>query len=387
MNLFSCYFFILFISCYGLAKTTTQNFTSIFSFGNSYTDTGNYQILAASAGLLNSNVEFPPYPYGFTFFGHPAGRFCDGRLTIDFIAKEFGLPFIQPSKEKNASFTQGANFAVAAAPAFPVEFFEKNGFVNYQLLRSSLDYQLAWFEEKKSSLCNTTAECFQYFSKSLFIFGEFGVNDYTLLLLAGKSVQEVTNSYAPQVVKLISVAVEKVINDGASIVAVAGQPPAGCVPVILTLFASSNKEDYEPDTGCLKEYNGLAMYHNSLLHQDVIRLRGKYPRVKISYTDYYYPIINVVKSPGLYGFINTPLQVCCGKDGPYNFNISENCGMPGVTACPNPSTYLHWDGAHLTEAAYRYISSTWLDGPYADPPLKKIAQLESTSINISKECQ
>ncbi|KAJ4794662.1 GDSL esterase/lipase [Rhynchospora pubera] len=144
------------------------------------------------------------------------------------------------------------------------------------------------------------------------------------------------------------------------------------MPVILTLFASSNKEDYEPDTGCLKEYNGLAMYHNSLLHQDVIRLRGKYPRVKISYTDYYYPTINVVKSPGLYGFIDTPLQVCCGKGGPYNFNISENCGMPGVSACPNPSAYLHWDGAHLTEAAYRYISSTWLDGPYADPPLKRL---------------
>ncbi|KAJ4765797.1 GDSL esterase/lipase [Rhynchospora pubera] len=364
MDLIFFYFFILFISSYGLAKPINQNFTSIFSFGNSYTDTGNYQILAARAGLLNSSVEFPPYPYGITFFGQPAGRFCDGRLIIDFIAEVYSLPFLQPSKAQNASFTHGANFAVAAASAFPVEFFEKNGFVNNQLLRSSLNYQLEWFEDQKSSLCNTTAECIQYFRKTLFIFGEFGVNDYTLLLLAGKSVQEVTNSYAPQV--------ERVINDGASILAVAGQPPAGCVPVILTLYASSNKEDYEPDTGCLKEYNRLAMYHNSLLHQDVIRLREKYPQVKISYTDYYNPIINAVKSPSLYGFINTPLQVCCGKDGPYNFNISENCGMPGVSACPNPSAYLHWDGAHLTEAANRYISSTWLDGPYADPPLKTL---------------
>ncbi|KAJ4794666.1 GDSL esterase/lipase [Rhynchospora pubera] len=157
MDLIFFYFFILFISCYGLAKPINQNFTSIFSFGNSYTDTGNYQILAARAGLLNSSVEFPPYPYGITFFGQPAGRFCDGRLIIDFITEVYSLPFLQPSKAQNASFTHGANFAVAAASAFPVEFFEKNGFVNNQLLRSSLNYQLEWFEDQKSSLCNTTA--------------------------------------------------------------------------------------------------------------------------------------------------------------------------------------------------------------------------------------
>lgn len=64
-------------------------------------------------------------------------------------------------------------------------------------------------------LCNThqliykhMAECKQYFSTALFTFGEFGQNDYSFMLQAGVGVQEVRNTYVPQVVQLISAAVE-----------------------------------------------------------------------------------------------------------------------------------------------------------------------------------
>ncbi|KAJ3694235.1 hypothetical protein LUZ60_009715 [Juncus effusus] len=160
------------------------------------------------------------------------------------------------------------------------------------------------------------------------------------------------------------------IGDGAVILAISGQLPTGCVPLFLTLFPSSNKLDYESNTGCLKIYNDLATYHNLLLSQELMRLRGKYPHVKISYTDYYDPVQNIVKNSEKFGFSSTPLQVCCGKDGPYNWNIAEVCGMPGVPACSTPSTYLNWDGVHLTEAAYKYIADGWLHGPFADPPIK-----------------
>lgn len=51
------------------------NFPAIFNFGDSNSDTG---------GLSASLIPTTP-PYGETFFHMPAGRFCDGRLTIDFI--------------------------------------------------------------------------------------------------------------------------------------------------------------------------------------------------------------------------------------------------------------------------------------------------------------
>lgn len=59
-------------------------YSSIFSFGDSYTDTGNKVILfgPSTPGLL---INKPPY--GMTFFGHPNGRLSDGRLVIDFIGK------------------------------------------------------------------------------------------------------------------------------------------------------------------------------------------------------------------------------------------------------------------------------------------------------------
>ncbi|XP_078174248.1 GDSL esterase/lipase At1g28600-like [Carex rostrata] len=365
---FICAFFFFFVVSYGHAKQNSQKpYSSIYAFGDSYTDTGNFvAMLGSGPGIWINNL-----PYGETFFGYPTGRCSDGRLIIDFIAEEFGLPLVPPYQaDHNRSFVQGANFAVAGATAINVEFFEQNNFVSFPLLRNSLNYQLQWFDEVKISLCNCTDECKGFFNTSLFTFGEFGANDYSFILQAGKSIEEVMNTYVPQVIQLISNAIEKVIGDGAITVAVAGQLPTGCVPLFLTLFASSNKLDYDPDTKCLKAYNDLATYHNLLLVKELGRLRGKYPHTNIMYTNYYDPVINIVKHPDHFDFISTPLQTCCGKDGPYNWNATEICGMPGVSACQTPSTYLHWDGVHLTEAAHRYISTTWLNGPHAIPPIK-----------------
>lgn len=102
---------------------------------------------------------------------------------------------------------------------------------------------------------------------------------------------------------------QKVIGDGAITVAVAGQLPTGCVPLFLTLFASSNKLEYEADTKCLKAYNDLATYHNLLLVKELGRLRGKYPHAIIIYTNYYDPVINIVKHPDHFGNLSISLNI------------------------------------------------------------------------------
>jgi hypothetical protein len=60
-----------------VAASTDFNFPAVFNFGDSNSDTG---------GRVAAGFESIFPPYGSTFFGGPAGRFCDGRLVIDFLS-------------------------------------------------------------------------------------------------------------------------------------------------------------------------------------------------------------------------------------------------------------------------------------------------------------
>ncbi|KAI3439997.1 Pyruvate decarboxylase, partial [Psidium guajava] len=84
---------LILLQCCLALKTNSAilyKYESIFNFGDSLSDTGNF--IRSAAGL----PVLPNFPYGKTYFGHPTGRFSDGRLIIDFIAEAVGLPFLKP---------------------------------------------------------------------------------------------------------------------------------------------------------------------------------------------------------------------------------------------------------------------------------------------------
>ncbi|KAL0918661.1 hypothetical protein M5K25_010684 [Dendrobium thyrsiflorum] len=66
------------------ASAVDFNYPAIFNFGDSNSDTG--ELVAGIGDILDP-------PYGQTYFQRPAGRFCDGRLIIDFLSDFFLLRF------------------------------------------------------------------------------------------------------------------------------------------------------------------------------------------------------------------------------------------------------------------------------------------------------
>ncbi|XWS69095.1 hypothetical protein CRYUN_Cryun04dG0149900 [Craigia yunnanensis] len=67
-----------------LGQSSGCDFPAIFNFGDSNSDTG---------GKYAAFHRIPE-PNGDTFFQTPTGRYCDGKVIIDFIVEKLGLPYL-----------------------------------------------------------------------------------------------------------------------------------------------------------------------------------------------------------------------------------------------------------------------------------------------------
>jgi phospholipase/lecithinase/hemolysin len=124
------------------AEALPQYYDAMFSFGDSFSDTGNFVII--NSGKIPNIPKFPP----------PYARCSNGRLLIDFLAEAFGLPLLPPSANKGTNFTQGANFAVMGATALDLQYFKDNNVWSIPPFNTSMGVQLQWFEEVKSTICS-----------------------------------------------------------------------------------------------------------------------------------------------------------------------------------------------------------------------------------------
>ncbi|XP_074287702.1 acetylajmalan esterase-like [Silene latifolia] len=319
---------------------------AIYQFGDSISDTGN---LMHEVGPV---VCARP-PYGQTFFHHPTGRCSDGLLMIDNFAWALKLPFLSPYLDKFGNFSHGANFAVVGATALDVSYLKFRNITAFGT-PSSLLVQLGWFKSHLATICLNPSECKQRMGNALFIVGGIGGNDYISGLSAGKTIQQL-RSLVPHVVQAISTVIREVIYLGARRIVVPGSFPAGCMPTCLAAFGSNDPAMYD-ELGCLKIWNDFASFHNFQLQQAIISLQQHYPGVKIIYGDYFSALRLLLLNGGSLGFDRKGLyEPCCIM-----------CGSDGVTACPNPSGRVSWDGLHLTQHAYQFI---------ADQLLKQIMML------------
>ncbi|XP_047331877.1 acetylajmalan esterase-like [Impatiens glandulifera] len=326
---------------------------SIYVLGNAFSDTGNII-------RLNPNALPARLPYGQTI-GRATGRLSDGLLIIDYIAKALELPLTPPSLDTTASFDKGASFAVDGGTALNNSFFAERGIQLIVPQTIPLYQQLEWFETNINNYCatkETESDCVKNrLQKSVIFVSVMGDDDFNNAFVSGKSISEV-QTYVPLIVRSIIDVVKEIIKLGGKRIVVPGNIPIGCRPAYLTLFSNGTNNTNGYDLfGCLRSFNVFVELYNHDLQTALISLQQEFPQAIILYEDFYNAFRSLLLGAPLLGFKReTLVKACCGIGGQYNFDLNRMCGSIGTTACPNPSTYISWDGVHLTQEAYRRIS-------------------------------
>lgn len=95
---------------------------------------------------------------------------------------------------------------------------------------------------------------------------------------------------------------QELIDLGAVTILVPGNLPLGCNPVLLTMYETTDKAEYD-EAGCLKWFNKLFEYHNELLQIELNKLQVAYPFTNIIYGDYFNAALQLYKSPQHFGIL------------------------------------------------------------------------------------
>lgn len=356
---------VLFFICLPLANTIDFNYPAVFNFGDSNSDTG---------GLVAGVGDRLEPPNGQTYFKNPSGRFCDGRLIIDFLMDAMDLPFLNSYLDSVAapSFRKGANFAAAGSTILPATASSVSPF--------SFGIQVAQFSRFKNRVSEIQAKTRKYdkyvpaqdfFQKGLYMF-DIGQND-----LAGgfysKTLDQILASI-PTILSGFEDGVKRLYDLGARNFWVHNTGPLGCLGQNIAKFGTDvSKLD---ELGCVSSHNQAAKLLNLQLYALCKKLQGQYSDANITHVDIFSIKSNLIANYSRNGF-EQPLMACCGYGGPpLNYDSRIACGQTKVLdgnnvtakACNDSSEYINWDGIHYTETANQFVASQILTGKYSDPP-------------------
>ncbi|KAK6160283.1 hypothetical protein DH2020_003664 [Rehmannia glutinosa] len=349
------------------------DFPAIFNFGDSNSDTGG---LSAAFGQASP-------PNGESYFRHPAGRYSDGRLVIDFIvgvtAESLGLPYLSAYLDAlGSNFTHGANFATAGSTIRPQNTtLHQSGFSPF-----SLNVQYYQFNDfhHRSQIIRNQGGVFKRllpnaedFFRALYTF-DIGQNDLTAGYFLNMTTDQV-RAYVPDALDQFKTIVKDIYDNGGRSFWIHNTGPVGCLPYVMDrVLITAGQID---KVGCAAPFNDVAQYFNLRLKETVVQLRKDLPSAALTYVDVYSVKYDLISQAKKHGFVH-PLQACCGHGGKYNYNMHHGCGskikvngkeiMVGKS-CKNPSVMINWDGVHYTEAANKWVFDQIVNGAYSDPPI------------------
>ncbi|CAN6481894.1 unnamed protein product [Victoria cruziana] len=361
-------YLVLLLAVFLSVPTTGEvdlNFPAIFNFGDSNSDTGN--LVAAMGERLDP-------PNGETFFNSPAGRFCDGRLIVDFLSDAFNLPLLDPYLDSldNPDFRKGCNFAAAGSTILPATASAVSPFSFRIQVYQFLSFKAKVLQLRdKGDGSQRLLPKEEIFNQSLYMF-DIGQND-----LAGafysKTEDQVIASI-PTILSEFEDGVEDLYEEGARRFWIHNTGPLGCLAQNVARFGQDQQKLDE--LGCVASHNRAAKLFNLQLHALISKWRGQFSDASFTYVDIFTIKVNLIANFSKYGF-EQPIMACCGYGGPpLNYDSRVSCGRTkiingtSVTAggCSDVTDYVNWDGIHYTEAANFHVASRILTGKFSDPP-------------------
>ncbi|KAG8641681.1 hypothetical protein MANES_12G018101v8, partial [Manihot esculenta] len=352
-------------SASGSASATFKGqFTKVFAFGDSFTDTGN----AASLEGVK--------PFGHLPFAKPGNlpghRMSNGKLLIDFLCEDLGLPSIKAYKDASGNFSSGANFAVAGSTCLASKFFTTHKMLHSLMFKQKPENALIQIDWFNNFLLNAEckgldeAQCKAHLSNCLFWVGALGLSDYARIIgsaIHGKSLTEASVDHVCKILK-------DLLDKGAKYVVVQGLPPAGCCPLQMLLNPPRERDSM----GCSSGLNALIQAHNEVLEQRLVEFREQYQGTVIIYADTWKAYKTIMLNHKKFHF-EEPFKACCGAGGgPLNFDLHSLCGSSGTSVCKNPQNFISWDGIHFTEAMHKRLFDMFVHQGFCSPSFDVLIQ-------------
>ncbi|XP_058095730.1 GDSL esterase/lipase At5g45960 [Magnolia sinica] len=344
-------FLSLFLSFPSLSPAHNQqqshSITAIFVFGDSTVDPGNNNYVPT---LFRSN--FPPYGRDYTR-QRPTGRFTNGRLLTDFVASYMGLKdAIPPYLDKSLSLEElmtGVSFASAGSGYDPLT--PKLGEV------IDLPKQLDYFREykKRLELMIGKKRADDHIQRSAVIVSA-GTNDFVVnyFALPFRKQKYTVEEYQYFLLLKFGEFIQGLRDLGPWKIAVAGLPPMGCLPIVIT----ANRGGPFQKRACVDALNSVAQDYNRKLQDELgaIQKRCGNEGCRFVYVDIYGPTADMILRPAKFGFEDST-DGCCGTG---LFEASFLCS-PKSPMCPDASKYVFFDSIHPTERAYYILFNALRD--------------------------
>ncbi|CAI9107091.1 OLC1v1006373C1 [Oldenlandia corymbosa var. corymbosa] len=325
-------------------------FPAILIFGDSTVDTGNNNYIPT---VFKGNHP----PYGDDFPGQvPTGRFSNGKLVPDFLASMFCLketipPFLTPNLPDKELLT-GVSFASAGSG-----IDELTTAVSKVIPVSRQTEYLKEYIHRLTRIVGKK-QAQKIVSEALVIISA-GTNDFIFNFydVPTRRLQFSVYEYQDYLQSKLTKFIKELYDLGCRRMVVSGLPPIGCLPIQLTLKLSILRK-------CVPMENLDSLSYNTKLVKLLPRIQQTLPGSKLFYADSYNRLLDMIKYPRKYGFVETS-KGCCGtgtvEAGPLCNHLTPVCG--------NASEFIFWDSIHPGESVYRYLTEQLVKDllPYFKP--------------------